>query len=195
MIADVEETKRRWQYASQIVKAESLAAVADSRAAFSDALIKLEKMIEERLDGLRQLIDQKKKGPRVRAYVEDKVHYEGQLVTHEGSTYQALCDTGRGLRMRSTGFASRLEALMVNRFACEARIKRASHIPDLTWLRSMVGALSRAATIPAHVRVTAGRRSVSKGERDQLDQKVIGANAALPARRSRDASLSPSGTC
>jgi hypothetical protein len=41
MIADVEETKRRWQDASQTVKAESLAAVADSRAAFSDALIKL----------------------------------------------------------------------------------------------------------------------------------------------------------
>lgn len=51
-------------------------------------------MIEERLDRLRQLIDQKN-GPRVHAYVEDKVHYEGQLVTHEGSTYQALCDTGR----------------------------------------------------------------------------------------------------
>jgi len=41
MIADVEETKRRWQDGSQTVKAESLAAVADSRAAFSDALIKL----------------------------------------------------------------------------------------------------------------------------------------------------------
>jgi hypothetical protein len=51
-------------------------------------------MIEERLDRLRQLIDQKN-GPRVHAYVEDKVHYEGQLVTHEGSTYQALYDTGR----------------------------------------------------------------------------------------------------
>ena len=35
MLADVEETKRRWQDASQTVKAESLAAVADSRAAFN----------------------------------------------------------------------------------------------------------------------------------------------------------------
>jgi hypothetical protein len=94
MLADVEETKRRWQDASQTVKAESLAAVADARAAFNDALIKLEKMIEERLDRLRQLIDEKN-GPRVQPYAEDKVHYEGQLVAHEGSTYQALCDTGR----------------------------------------------------------------------------------------------------
>jgi hypothetical protein len=94
MLADVEETKHRWQDASQTVKAESLAAVAESRAAFNDALIKLEEMIEERLGGLRQLIDQKN-GPRVHAYVEGEVRYQGQLVTHEGSTYQALCDTGR----------------------------------------------------------------------------------------------------
>ncbi|MGH3630269.1 MAG: hypothetical protein ACRDRL_22860, partial [Sciscionella sp.] len=36
-----------------------------------------------------------KNGPRVHPYIEDKVHYEGELVTHEGSTYQALCDTGQ----------------------------------------------------------------------------------------------------
>jgi hypothetical protein len=94
MMADVEEAKRRWKDASQTVRAESLAAVAEARAAFSDTLIKLERAIDERLGRLRQLIDQKN-GPRVRAYVEDKVHYEGELVTHEGSTYQALCDTGR----------------------------------------------------------------------------------------------------
>jgi hypothetical protein len=32
---------------------------------------------------------------RVQAFQKDKVHYEGQIVTHDGSTYQALCDTGR----------------------------------------------------------------------------------------------------
>src|ERR1700750_2457418 len=94
MIADVEETKRRWNDASQTVRAESLAAVADARAAFSEALIKLEHAIEERLGRLRQLVDEKN-GPRVHPFVEDKVNYQGDLVTHEGSTYQALCDTGR----------------------------------------------------------------------------------------------------
>jgi hypothetical protein len=93
MMADVEEAKRRWKDASQTVNAESLAAVAEARAAFSDMLIKLERAIEERLGRLRKLIDEKN-GPRVHPYVEDKVHYEGELVTHEGSTYQALCDTG-----------------------------------------------------------------------------------------------------
>lgn len=94
MIADVEETKRRWGDVSQTVRAESLAAVADARAAFSETLIKLDGAVEERLGRLRQLIDEKN-GPRVQPYTEDKVHYQGQLVSHEGSTYQALCDTGR----------------------------------------------------------------------------------------------------
>jgi hypothetical protein len=94
MLADVEEAKRRCKDASQTVRAESLAAVAEARAAFNDTLIKLDRAIEERLGGLRRLIDEKN-GPRVHPYVEDKVHYEGELVTYEGSTYQALCDTGR----------------------------------------------------------------------------------------------------
>jgi hypothetical protein len=94
MIADVEETKRRWQDASQTVKAESLAAVADARAAFSDTLIRLERAIEERLVRLRQLIDEKN-GPRVQPYTGGKVYYEGQWVTWEGSTFRARCDTGR----------------------------------------------------------------------------------------------------
>jgi hypothetical protein len=94
MIADVEETKRRWKDASQTVRAESLAAVADARAAFSEALIKLEHAIEERLGKLRQLVDEKN-GPHIRRYEEGRVIYESELVMHEGSTYQALKDTGR----------------------------------------------------------------------------------------------------
>ncbi|WP_167561253.1 hypothetical protein [Bradyrhizobium sp. AS23.2] len=71
-----------------------MAAVAEARAAFSDTLIRLERAIEERLGGLRTLIDEKNV-PRVHPYVEGNVHYEGELVTHEGSTYQARCDTAR----------------------------------------------------------------------------------------------------
>jgi hypothetical protein len=67
---------------------------ASTRAAFSDSLIKLEHAIEERPGRLQQLID-KKNGPRVQPYDEDNVYYQGQLVTHDGSTYQAQCDTGR----------------------------------------------------------------------------------------------------
>ncbi|WP_143199921.1 hypothetical protein [Bradyrhizobium sp. NAS80.1] len=93
MMADVEDAKRRWKDASQAVKAESLAAVAEARAAFGDTLLKLDRAIDERLGSLRRLIDEKN-GPRVHPYVSDKVHYQGDLVTHEGSTYQALCDTG-----------------------------------------------------------------------------------------------------
>jgi hypothetical protein len=31
----------------------------------------------------------------VHGYVEDTVHYRGNIVTHHGSTYQARCDTAR----------------------------------------------------------------------------------------------------
>jgi syndecan 1/collagen type XXI alpha/collagen type V/XI/XXIV/XXVII alpha len=33
--------------------------------------------------------------PIVKAYRPDAVHYEGNVVVHQGSTYQALCDTAR----------------------------------------------------------------------------------------------------
>jgi hypothetical protein len=33
--------------------------------------------------------------PIVKAFQPDTVHYAGKVVTHEGSTYQALRDTGR----------------------------------------------------------------------------------------------------
>jgi hypothetical protein len=33
--------------------------------------------------------------PLVKTYVADAVHYPGDVVTHDGSTYQALRDTAR----------------------------------------------------------------------------------------------------
>ena len=155
MLADVAEVKRRWQDASQTVKAESLAAIAEARAASSDVLIKLERAIEERLGGLRQLIHEKN-GPRVQPYAEDKVHYQGQLVTHDGSTYQALCDTGRappdeehwicvaaggldGLSFRVRGtyqpgeVYSRLDVVALNGGSFVARCNNASTCPGRDW--------------------------------------------------------------
>jgi hypothetical protein len=92
------------------IKAESMAAVAELRAAAAEFRSMMERMVAERLAQIRQPIDGKEgprgeTGPRgeagppgklkgVRAYVEG-VHYQGELVAHEGSTYQALCDTGR----------------------------------------------------------------------------------------------------
>jgi hypothetical protein len=56
MIADVGETKIRWKDASELLKADSAAAIAEARAAFSDTLLKLEHSIDERLGRLRKLI-------------------------------------------------------------------------------------------------------------------------------------------
>ena len=94
MIADVNETKLRWQDASQTVRAESLAAVADARAAFSDTLLTLERKIDERLGQLRKLVDEKN-GPAVRSFEEGKIYYASELIEYLGSTWQCRVDTAR----------------------------------------------------------------------------------------------------
>jgi len=88
------ETKSRWEDAFRAVKAEAAAAVAELRASVGEARVSMERMIEDRLGGLRKLVNEKN-GPRIRPYQEGRVHYERELVTHQGSTYQALRDTGR----------------------------------------------------------------------------------------------------
>lgn len=45
-------------------------------------------------DGLPGSAGQDGKLPLVRAW-SDKIHYSGDVITHDGSTYQAQCDTGR----------------------------------------------------------------------------------------------------
>lgn len=89
------ETKSRWEDAFRTVKAEAAATIAELRASVGEVRVSMESMIEKRLGGLRKLVNVKN-GPRIRPYEEGRVHYEGELVTHQGSTYQCLKDTGRG---------------------------------------------------------------------------------------------------
>jgi hypothetical protein len=88
------ETKSRWEDAFRTVKSEATATIAELRASVSEVRLSMESMIEERLGALRKLVKDKN-GPRIRSYEEDRVCYAGELVTHQGSTYQALRDTGR----------------------------------------------------------------------------------------------------
>jgi hypothetical protein len=88
------ETKSRWEEAFRTARAEATTSIVELRASVGEARVSMERMIEDRLGGLRKLVNEKN-GPRVRPYEEGRVHYEGELVTHQGSTYQALKDTGR----------------------------------------------------------------------------------------------------
>jgi hypothetical protein len=97
-----------WQQQLRAMKAESMAAIAEMRANAAEIRSKMEAMIEKRLAQTRQPADgprgvpgpRGEPGPpgkleRVYRYVEDAVHYRGDIVTYRGSTFQARCDTAR----------------------------------------------------------------------------------------------------
>ena len=168
MIADVEETKRRWQDASQTVRAESLAAVADARAAFSEALIKLEHATEERLGRLRQLVDEKN-GPRVHPYVEDRVHYAGAVrrARRHRRIRRSATPVARR-QMRAIGSAWRPGVSMVGHRAYGEPTRPPRRTKGWMSLHSTVRASSRNWMIPGHARETVGNCSLPPADKESL---------------------------
>ena len=63
------ETKSRWEDAFRTVKAEATTSIAELRASVGEVRVSMESMIEERLGGLRKLVNEKN-GPRIRPYEE-----------------------------------------------------------------------------------------------------------------------------
>jgi hypothetical protein len=97
-----------WRQQLRAIKAESMAAIAEMRANAAEIRGTMEAMVEQRLAQIRQPADGSRGEPgprgesgppgkleRVHRYVEDAVHYRGDIVTYRGSTYQARCDTAR----------------------------------------------------------------------------------------------------
>jgi hypothetical protein len=97
-----------WRQQLRAIKAESLAAIAELRANAAEFRGAMEAMVEQRLAQIRQPGDGPRGAPgprgepgppgkleRVHRYVENVVHYRGDMVMHRGSTYQARCDTAR----------------------------------------------------------------------------------------------------
>jgi hypothetical protein len=111
VLAQVLHTRdTEWKDQLRAIKAESMAAVAELRVAAAEFRNMMEATVTRRLAQIRQPVDGKgprgEPGPRgeagppgriesVRAYVEDVVNYEGDIVVCDGSTYLAKCDTGR----------------------------------------------------------------------------------------------------
>ena len=93
-----------WQQQLRAMKAESMAAIAELRASAAEISSTMEAMIEKRLAQIREPTDgprgeQGERGERglpgqlraVKQFVEGGVHYDGDVVMHMGSTYQARC--------------------------------------------------------------------------------------------------------
>jgi hypothetical protein len=78
----------------RLIKAEHAAAAAEARAMIGQVQLELERQIAEKLQRLRQRLDDIE-GPRITDYVEGKITYHGQLVTHAGGCWQARCDTAK----------------------------------------------------------------------------------------------------
>lgn len=109
VLAQVLHTRdNEWKQQLRTIKAESMAAVAELRINAAEIRSTMETMIERRLAQIREPADGPRGEPgqrgepgppgkveRVYGYVEDAVHYRGDIVTHSGSTYQARCDTAR----------------------------------------------------------------------------------------------------
>ncbi|MEY9235157.1 hypothetical protein ABIF68_003668 [Bradyrhizobium japonicum] len=109
VLAQVLHTRdNEWKQQLRAIKAESLAAVAEMRANVAETRSAMEDMIAKRLAQIREPADgaRGELGPRgepgppgkietVRAYVHGAVHYERDVVVHEGSTYMAKHDTAR----------------------------------------------------------------------------------------------------
>jgi len=112
VLAQVLHTRdTEWKEQLRAIKAESMAAIAELRAGAAEFRNTMEAMIAERLAQIRQPLDGKE-GPRgeqgpcgeagppgkiagVQAYVEDAIHYRGDVVVHLGGTFQAKCDTAK----------------------------------------------------------------------------------------------------
>jgi hypothetical protein len=102
------ERDNEWKQQLRVIKAESMAAVAELRANAAEIRSTMEAMIEKRLSQIREPADGPRGEPgpggepgppgkleRVYGYVEDAAHYRGDIVTHRGSSFQARCDTAR----------------------------------------------------------------------------------------------------
>jgi hypothetical protein len=109
VLAQVLHTRdNEWKQQLRAITAESMAAVAEMRANVAETRSAMEGMIAKRLAQIREPADglPGEPGPRgepgapgkierLYGYVEDAVHYRGDIVTHRGSTYQAQSDTAR----------------------------------------------------------------------------------------------------
>jgi hypothetical protein len=96
-----------WKEQLRVIKAESMAAVAELRAAAAEFRSTMEVTIVERLAQIRPIDG--KEGPRgergekgepgelpiVRAWMEDEISYAGDIVSCDGGTWQARKDTSK----------------------------------------------------------------------------------------------------
>ena len=96
-------------------------------------------------------------------WLREKVYYEGEVITYDDATYQALMTPASRLTTRRIGFVSPLLVAMLSHFAIAAPSKMMLSMPLTTSSRSTGARFWRCTTSPVYVPVPAGNYCVRKG--------------------------------
>jgi hypothetical protein len=97
------EERRQWRRERALIESEAKAVISDLRATISELAGEIRQKSMERKSGVPGVAGPPGppglpgKLPIAKKFEADKVHYEGDVVIHNGSTYQALRDTGHGV--------------------------------------------------------------------------------------------------
>jgi hypothetical protein len=97
------EERRQWRRERELIQSEAQRVISDLRATISELAGEIRQKTMDIKPGVPGVAGPpgptgpSGKLPMVKRFKPSQVFYEGDVVVHNGSTYQALCDTGNGV--------------------------------------------------------------------------------------------------
>jgi hypothetical protein len=112
--------------------------------------------------------------PIAQEWHREKVYYEGQVVTYDGATYQALHDTGEPPDNEAHWICLAAPGRDAKSFAIAAPSKMMLSIPRTTSSRSPGARFWRSTTSPVYVPVPAGNYCVRRANAARQENRDRG---------------------